>query len=51
MNDISKIMLEGELVVTGRLIDASNATLLAESSLNGEKVKCIYKPIAGERPL
>jgi hypothetical protein len=51
MNDISQILENGELVVTGRLIDASNATLLAESSLNGKKVKCIYKPIAGERPL
>ena len=51
MNDMSQILENGELVVTGRLIDASNATLLAESSLNGKKVKCIYKPIAGERPL
>jgi len=41
----------GELQIVGRLVDASNATLLAEVGTNGEVVKCIYKPIAGERPL
>lgn len=46
-----EILLQGELIVTGRLIDASNATLLAECSFDDKKVKCIYKPIAGERPL
>ena len=46
-----EVLLRGEMVVTGRLIDASNATLLAECSLGNEKVRCIYKPIAGERPL
>jgi uncharacterized repeat protein (TIGR03843 family) len=46
-----EILLQGKLIVTGRLIDASNATLLAECSFDDKKVKCIYKPIAGERPL
>lgn len=45
----------GVLTVTGRLVDASNATLYAMCSVQGEKVDrefaCIYKPIAGERPL
>jgi len=40
-----------ELVVTGRLIDASNATLYATATFNGEEIACIYKPVAGERPL
>lgn len=45
----------GVLTVTGRLIDASNATLYAMcSTKNGAQERefpCIYKPIAGERPL
>jgi hypothetical protein len=42
---------KSELVVTGRLVDASNATLFAHVDFNGSQIACIYKPIAGERPL
>lgn len=42
---------QSELVVTGRLVDASNATLFAHVDFNGLQIACIYKPIAGERPL
>ena len=45
----------GVLTVTGRLVDASNATLYAMCSVKGSdedrEFPCIYKPIAGERPL
>ena len=41
----------GTLRVTGRLIDASNATLFAIAELDDVEMVCIYKPIAGERPL
>ena len=51
MIDVERILKEGDLVVTGRLIDASNATLLAECTFGDQSIKCIYKPIAGERPL
>ncbi|GDX16335.1 phosphatidylinositol kinase [Actinomycetes bacterium] len=51
MSEILEVLTKGTLIVTGRLIDASNATLLAECSYEDIKVKCIYKPIAGERPL
>lgn len=51
MTTSEEVLVKGEMVVTGRLIDASNATLLAECSFENEKVKCIYKPVAGERPL
>lgn len=51
MNESEKRLREGELTVTGRLIDASNATLLANCIVGDELTKCIYKPIAGERPL
>ena len=41
-----------ELHVLGRLVDASNATLLCEIfDEDGESSKVIYKPTAGERPL
>lgn len=51
MNETLEVLSKGDLVVTGHLIDASNATLLAASSFEDKKIKCIYKPIAGERPL
>lgn len=38
----------GELKVKARLVDASNATLLASID---DEIDVIYKPIAGERPL
>lgn len=44
-------LTKGELHVTGRLVDASNATLYATATLEDQAIICIYKPIAGERPL
>jgi uncharacterized repeat protein (TIGR03843 family) len=41
----------GTMDVLGRLVDASNATLLAGVSLDGVQARCVYKPVAGERPL
>jgi len=50
--DVNLLTLtKGELQVTGRLVDASNATLYATASLEDHSIVCIYKPIAGERPL
>ena len=51
MSKIIEHLLAGNLEVTGRLVDASNATLYAECTFNDEKMAVIYKPIAGERPL
>jgi uncharacterized repeat protein (TIGR03843 family) len=51
IEDKTEILLHGELKAIGRLVDASNASLYCEVSLNGERLKAIYKPIAGERPL
>jgi hypothetical protein len=48
MNDMD--LMESEVVVTGRLVDASNATLYGHLK-NNKDLKVIYKPIAGERPL
>ena len=44
-------LTHGDLQVTGRLVDASNATLYATSTVGDQALVCIYKPIAGERPL
>ena len=44
-------LTNGELNVTGRLVDASNATLYATATYEDQAIVCIYKPIAGERPL
>lgn len=48
---IESVLRSGEMKVTGRLVDASNATLLASIYLHDFELVCIYKPIAGERPL
>ena len=48
MATVDNVLETGELEVLGRLVDASNASLLCQLP-NGSQV--IYKPIAGERPL
>ena len=44
-------MSEGTITVTGRLVDASNATLYGTIVDGEDEVRVIYKPVAGERPL
>ena len=51
MNEIIEHLTNGDLEVTGRLVDASNATLYANCTFNGSTIPVIYKPVAGERPL
>jgi len=41
----------GEIEIRGRVLPASNLTFFGEATLDGAAVRCIYKPIAGERPL
>jgi uncharacterized repeat protein (TIGR03843 family) len=57
------LLARGKLEIEGRLVDASNATLYCtirpasgvKESRNGRNgrtgIACVYKPIAGERPL
>ena len=46
------VLLErGEITVEGRLVDASNATLFCEIDDGAAAGRCVYKPVAGERPL
>jgi uncharacterized repeat protein (TIGR03843 family) len=51
LDDALRLLREGELEVEGRLLDASNATLLCTARLDGVVAACVYKPVAGERPL
>ncbi|MFC8848206.1 MULTISPECIES: SCO1664 family protein [unclassified Micromonospora] len=46
-----RLLRDGELTVEGRLVDASNATLLGALTLDGVSARCVYKPVRGERPL
>jgi uncharacterized repeat protein (TIGR03843 family) len=49
--DALTLLTLGRLEVTGRIVDASNATLYGEVSLDGVTAACVYKPVRGERPL
>jgi len=51
LRDIFEHLENGTLEVTGRLVDASNATLYATCTFESEAIPVIYKPVAGERPL
>ena len=45
------LLTSGTLEVEGRLVDASNATLYCTVRYDGTEAACVYKPVAGERPL
>jgi uncharacterized repeat protein (TIGR03843 family) len=51
VDDALRLLSDGELTVEGRLVDASNATLYCAVSCDGVSAACVYKPVAGERPL
>ncbi|WP_406446665.1 SCO1664 family protein [Streptomyces sp. NBC_01613] len=46
-----ELLADGELTVRGRIREASNAALYCTISHEGQEAACIYKPVAGERPL
>jgi uncharacterized repeat protein (TIGR03843 family) len=46
-----ELLERGTLEVEGRLVDASNATLYCTIKGGGAEATCVYKPVAGERPL
>ncbi|PZS16948.1 MAG: phosphatidylinositol kinase, partial [Pseudonocardiales bacterium] len=51
LDDALALLRGGELSVEGRLVDASNATLYCAMTCDGVTAACVYKPVAGERPL
>ncbi|MDP9116434.1 MAG: SCO1664 family protein, partial [Actinomycetota bacterium] len=46
-----ELLRRGELTIEGRLVDASNATMYCAVTVDGMAAACVYKPVAGERPL
>ena len=46
-----ELLSEGSLKVEGRLVAASNATMYCTVRRRGQTAACVYKPVAGERPL
>jgi uncharacterized repeat protein (TIGR03843 family) len=49
--DLLTVLEHGELELVGRVLPASNVTLVATTSLDGRSLRCVYKPVSGERPL
>ena len=50
-SDALELLTHGSIEVQGRMATASNATLYARVDWQGISGECIYKPVAGERPL
>jgi uncharacterized repeat protein (TIGR03843 family) len=48
---VRQLLEHGGLELQGRIMPASNATYLAEAVLDDVRLPCVYKPVAGERPL
>ncbi len=48
---VEAVLSNGALTVVGRLATASNASFFGQVELDGVALPCIYKPVAGERPL
>ncbi|MGW3506764.1 SCO1664 family protein [Streptomyces sp. NPDC000994] len=47
----AELLAQGELTVRGRIREASNAALFCTVAYDGLEASCVYKPVAGERPL
>jgi uncharacterized repeat protein (TIGR03843 family) len=45
------LLHRGEIEIAGRIMPASNATFYGSVTLAGASIECVYKPVAGERPL
>jgi uncharacterized repeat protein (TIGR03843 family) len=46
-----RLLREGVIDLEGRLLDASNVTLVGAIRTPDLAAECVYKPVAGERPL
>ncbi|AXG77030.1 SCO1664 family protein [Streptomyces paludis] len=46
-----ELLTKGELTVRGRIREASNGVLYCSVAYEGREASCVYKPVAGERPL
>ncbi|MEI5099666.1 SCO1664 family protein [Streptomyces sp. PmtG] len=48
---VAELLTRGDLTVRGQIREASNAVLCCTVAYADESVPCVYKPVAGERPL
>ncbi len=48
---VLELLATGRLSVQGRVVTASNATLVGRVESGTSALPCVYKPVAGERPL
>lgn len=46
-----QLLREGVIDLEGRMLDASNVTLVGSIRCGDLAAECVYKPVAGERPL
>ncbi|MDT4899240.1 MAG: hypothetical protein QOJ78_170 [Pseudonocardiales bacterium] len=51
VDEALELLREGDLSIEGRVVDASNATFYCSVTCDDRVAACVYKPIAGERPL
>jgi uncharacterized repeat protein (TIGR03843 family) len=51
LTEVEQVLIDGELSIAGRILPASNATYFCEVAAGEVTLRCVYKPIAGERPL
>jgi uncharacterized repeat protein (TIGR03843 family) len=51
VSDDHELLTRGEIEIAGRIMPASNATFFGTATLDGVSIDCVYKPVAGERPL
>ena len=49
--EAAALLRDGEIDLEGRLLDASNVTLVGAIRTDTLAAECVYKPVAGERPL
>ncbi|MFF8832849.1 SCO1664 family protein [Streptomyces sp. NPDC015131] len=49
--ELLDLLAKGELTVRGQVREASNAVLFCSVAYDGREADCVYKPVAGERPL
>jgi uncharacterized repeat protein (TIGR03843 family) len=50
-DEVLAVLREGELELEARILPASNVTVVASAALDRQRLRCVYKPVSGERPL
>jgi uncharacterized repeat protein (TIGR03843 family) len=48
---MAAVLANGDLALDGRLVESSNNAMVGSVRLGDEQLRCVYKPIRGERPL